>query len=169
MSKVDAQGRTVLEGDGTWPWLQPIVDDLDLIVRGVIATTFGGTDDPDDDGDTSSGFSTREHPEVPVCSLPQNNRGNATRGCPIPRLPWGITHAGTIIPAGTLVEVQSHQTAKAIRVPLADNGPSHYYKGKEIKHGIDLTKPTFTALGLDPDAGTAIVDYRIIGGAKYVK
>lgn len=153
---VGATGR-VLTGDGSYPWTAQIDGD-DIVVKGARATCFGGGNDPQDDGNTASGISTKAHPDLQACSLPMNYTGPdaATRraliGSPIPMLPWK-----------TIVRVTS-QDGKTLDVPVIDLGP-----GKTTGNALDLTiaaaryfNPKATATNF-----SLVCDYRIIGGAKF--
>lgn len=150
---------TLLDGDGTWPW-QAVVDGNDIVILGARATCFGGFDDPQDNGETASGISTKT-PGILGCSLPMDARGkhglsqgehDALDGSPIPWLAWE-----------TMVEVTAFGVSH--RFPLLDAGPA-----KRTGNAIDLTKAA--ARLFDPKAtetnfamGCGV---RIIGGAKYV-
>lgn len=145
----------VLIGDGTWPWTARIDGD-DIVVDSARATCFGGSDDPQDNGETASGISTKANPDLAAVSLPMDF-GNAvpnTKGSPIPKVPWN-----------TPVQVTS------------DNGVIHTFgvidvgPAKKTGNALDLTIaaarefiPTATATNFELKCS-----YRIIGGAKYVK
>ena len=79
----------VLRGDGRYGFTARVEGD-DLVVRNVRATWFGGAHDPDDNGQTASGVSTRLHPDLLGCALPMNGF-RLTRGSPLPDLPWMTT------------------------------------------------------------------------------
>jgi hypothetical protein len=172
---------SVLLGDGTWKFQAEIEGD-DILVRGVTATWFGGSNDPNDSGQTASGFATRGHPSLLGCALPMDGRmfpkfsaaeHKALDGSPIPAMPFGINRDGSPNPNGAMVEVTAVNGRK-ITVPVIDLGP-----GKRAGDAIDLTQEAFVQLadldGKDIDRarelrkGVLRVDYRIIGGAKYVK
>lgn len=139
------------EDAGDWDFLNVTTDGNDLVVSDARATWFGGTDDPGDDGQTASGVNTREHPETRGCALPMDGFNHAsTDGSPIPRLPWF-----------TMVEVTNRETGASISVPLIDLGPSKFTRA-----GLDLTQPSFRALGGNLNSGSLQVDYRIVGGAS---
>ena len=147
----------ILKGDGSWPFVAYVIGD-DIWLIHVPATCFGGSDDPEDDGSTASGVSTKT-PGVLGCSLPMDARGKnfssaahkALDGCPIPWLPWK-----------TMVEVTCG--AITFQVPLIDDGPA-----KWTKNAIDLVQDA--ARKIDPAATSRNfgrnVNVRIIGGAKY--
>ena len=144
----------ILKGDGSFSFTAEIEGD-DIIVKNVPCTWFGGTDDPQDSGETASGFSTKDHPHAPGCSLPMDGFHHAaTDGSPIPRLPWK-----------TMVEVTNRANGQKTSVPLIDLGPN---KAAASHAAIDLTKPAFTSIGGSINAGVIKVDYRIPGGAKHV-
>ena len=149
-----------LTGDGTWFFDVKIEGD-DLVVENVRATCFGGVSDPQDDGRTASGISTRSS-RVLGCALPRNYTGpgrvarSALGGSPIP--------AG--IPFSIMVEVSpadSHLFAP-FEVPFIDVGPA-----KKTKNGIDLTIAAAKKIHTHASATDfeARVNYRIKGGAKY--
>lgn len=148
----------ILRGDGSWPW-SAHVDGDDILVIGVTATAFGGSRDPQDNGQTASGISTQEHPELRACALPMAYDGSnsalrkALGGSPIPKLPWR-----------TMVEVMAN--GKRLTIPVIDLGPA-----KKTGHALDLTvaaaryfKSTATATNFE-----MICSYRILGGAKFLK
>lgn len=142
-----------LIGDGTWPWLDVAVEGDDIVCRSTPATWFGGDSDPMDSGETASGILTRGHPALFGCALPMNvPHSAATKGSPIPRVPWK-----------TVVRVFCHETHKVVEVPVIDLGP-----GKRTRHGLDLTVAAFEALGVNQERGILRVDYRILGGARFV-
>ena len=121
------------------------------MVAGVRATWFGGAHDPDDNGQTASGLSTRLHPDLLGCALPMNGY-RLTRGSPLPDLPWMTTTVHVTHPA----------TGKSIAVPLIDLGPS---APPHAHAAIDLTCAAFRALGGSLAQGDLTVDFRIPGGA----
>lgn len=126
----------------------------DLMVDNIRGTCFGGSDDPQDNGQTASGISTKKNPDIRAVSLPMDF-GDAvpnTKGSPIPRLPWN-----------TMVQVE----AKGVRFtfPVIDIGPA-----KRVGNAIDFTiaaarqfNPSATARNFEIQCS-----YRIIGGAKYL-
>jgi hypothetical protein len=154
-----AHGLRELKGDDSWPF-RVFVDGLDLVLFGVRATCFGGVADPQDDGQTASGHSTKD-PEAFACSLPMDGRmfphmsrlvHAALDGSPIPRVPWE-----------TMVHVRAKNGTQFI-VPVWDLGPGH-----RTGNALDLTikaarkiNPQATATNFE-----AIVDVRILGAAKY--
>lgn len=155
---IDSSDLQILRGDGTWPF-SAHVDGDDLLVIGVRATCFGGSDDPEDSGETASGVSTKDNPTLKACALPMHYAGKspalikALGGSPIPKLPWG-----------TKVEVMSK--GRRLVVPVIDLGPA-----KRTGNAIDLT---IAAARFFNGAATARsfemeCSYRIIGGAKHLK
>ncbi len=154
---VPAQSSATLTGRGL---TLHIVGD-DLIIRNARVTAFGGTNDPQDSGDTASGISTKP-PGTLGCALPRNYTGSngptraALQGSPIPEgLPWR-----------TPVEFTELSTGKKSTVPFIDLGPNL----KTTTNFGDLT--VAAAKHFDP-AATATrfemrADIRIIGGAKYL-
>lgn len=143
----------ILVGDGTWPWLHVEETGEDILVVACAATFFGGDDDPQDDGTTASGIDTKGNPDLMGCALPMSSHIAATQGSPIPKIPWQ-----------TEVRVWCHETHKIITVPVIDLGPN-----KRTRHGLDLTEAAFEALGVSLSRGVCHVDYRILGGAQFVK
>lgn len=126
----------------------------DLCVDNCRATCFGGSDDPQDSGQTASGISTKENPNIQAVSLPMDfgDRVANTKGSPIPRLPWK-----------TMVEVTHEGVTRAFG--LIDIGPA-----KRTGNAIDLTiaaarlfNPKATARNFEMRCS-----YRIIGGAKFL-
>ncbi len=138
----------VLKGNGTWGFVV-LVDGNDLVVRGAKATWFGGADDPQDNGETASGISTKKRPDVMGCALPMNF--GPCKGSPLPRVPWG-----------TKVEVKHVTSGKMITVPVIDLGPA-----RGTGNALDLTPAAFKQFA-SLDAGKIAVDYRIPNGAKYL-
>ena len=113
---------------------------------------FGGANDPLDNGETASGVSTKDRPKILGCALPLNY--GPCHGSPIPKVPWF-----------TRVRVFSHNNNKTMTVPLIDLGPSR----PPVAHApIDLTQTAYIALAGSKN-NDLTVDFRIIGGAKYLK
>ena len=141
----------VLKGSA-YPWTATI-DGNDIVVSDVHATWFGGSDDPEDDGQTASGVSTALAPNYLGCALPLNY--GPCSGSPIPRgIPWM-----------TQVKVTNLDNEKQITVALIDLGPS---PPPRATAAIDLTQAAFVDLGGDLKDGTMSISYRVIGGAQYV-
>jgi hypothetical protein len=129
-----------------------VINGPDLVVRGVIATWFGGAHDPQDNGETASGVNTKKSPDVVGCALPMHGFGlAATEGSPLPRIPWF-----------TKVRVQTAH-GKRIELPLIDLGPARF-----TNHGIDLTPVAFQKLGGDLKQGLLSVDYVVLGGTAFI-
>jgi hypothetical protein len=138
----------ILEGDGTWPWLQATIDGDDIVVRGIIASNF-------DDSSTASGIPANI-PNFLGCAVPMNIPDSATAGSPIPRMP--------IASRQIFVRAFCNATNKQVMCRLIVDGPN-----KMLMRGLDLTPAAFVALGFDPAAGLIHgVDYRILGGAEFV-
>lgn len=148
-------------GDGTWPWTARIDGD-DVLVENARMTCFGGSNDPQDSGETASGISTKRNPDLAACSLPMDGRmfaslskaeHGALDGSPIPRVPWR-----------TLVRVTVN--GKSVDLPVIDLGP-----GKRTGNALDLT--IAAARLFNPAASATNFEargsYRILGGAKFVK
>lgn len=156
-AKAPESGK-ILTGDGSYPWTAQIDGD-DIVVLGARATCFGGSNDPQDSGETASGISTKANPDIQACSLPMNYTGpngptrRALIGSPIPMLPWK-----------TIVRVESG--GKTLEVPVIDLGPA-----KTTKNALDLTiaaakffNPSATATNFELRC-----DYTIIGAATFAK
>lgn len=154
----DAQWDTtgiILRGDGTWAFTAELDGD-DIVVRNVRATCFGGTNDPQDSGDTASGISTKP-PETLGVALPMFYNGShgptreALRGTPLPRVPWFTNVAVT-------------SGGKTHTFPVIDLGPARH-----TKNALDLS--VAAARKFKPDATATnfamTCSYRILGGAKY--
>lgn len=116
----------------------------DIIGYG-IATWFGGDDDPQDDGSTASGLSTKGNPTLQGCALPIPTC-DATKGSPLPILPY----------LKTMVMITA-DNGKCVTVPLIDVGPA-----LSTNHAIDVTQQTFKDLGGDLSGGILSVQYRIL-------
>lgn len=147
-----AQGE--LKGDGTWPLIHARIDGDDILISDAVVTAFGGTSDSMDSGETASGYSTKDHPDVLGCALPmRRDASSALRGSPIPKLPW-FTEVIFIDP------IERTQ----VRTKLIDEGPN-----KRVGHAGDLS--VAAARMFDPKATannfTKTLNIRILGGAKY--
>jgi len=150
----DHLGRSVLVGDGSYGF-KVVIDGGDLLVENVNATWFGGSDDPDDDGNTASGIrNDQDGPHTPLgCALPIPGSPK-TVGTPFPRLPWL-----------TRVRVYSLETGRTASVPLIDIGPA---KPPNANAALDLTQSAFAALGGNKKTGRIKVNYRVIGGVAFL-
>lgn len=135
------------------------IDGDDLCVDNARATCFGGSDDPQDNGDTASGISTKKNPGIQAVSLPMDfgDKVPNTKGSPIPKLPWNTE---------VRVECISGPATGVQRVlPVIDIGPA-----KRTGNAIDLTiaaarlfNPHATARNFEMRCS-----YRILGGAKFL-
>jgi len=154
----DTSGLTVLRGDGSWPW-NAYIDGDDIIVVNARATCFGGGNDPQDNGETASGLSTKMNPSFVGCALPMIYTGTgkaflaALGGSPIPRIPWR-----------SQVIITETATAKSIITKVIDLGP-----GKRTGNAIDLT--VAAAKLFNPHATSSSFElachYRILDAARY--
>lgn len=151
----------IQQGDGTWPW-KARIDGDDVVVDDCRMTCFGGSNDPQDSGETASGVSTKSRPGLAACSLPMDGRyfpglsraeHQALDGSPIPRVPWN-----------TIVKVTSNGIT--LNLPVIDLGP-----GKRTGNALDLTiaaarliKATATATDFEAKGS-----YRVVGAAKYIR
>lgn len=126
-----------------WPAVQRIPGFL--VTKG-IATFFGGSNDPMDDGTTASGVSTLD-PFVFGCALPLPFPDfPPTFGTPLPNIPWR-----------TMINVTA-LGGKSLDIPLIDRGPNQLLKEKRP---IDLTRQAFIDLGGDPEVGRLLVEIHI--------
>lgn len=143
------------------------VDGEDLVVRNVWATCFGGSADPQDEGETACGYLTRGHPDLLGCALPLDGYGvSSLKGSPLPKMPFGLRRDGTPRPGGAFVTVSMPQTGTVIEsLPVIDLGP----KGG-TGNFIDLS--IAAARRFDHRASARNfkmrVDVRILGGAAYL-
>lgn len=150
--------RKTFAGDGTWPFYvkREGADAVLVAIQGrqMIATWFGGDNDPNDAGDTASGIKTRGNPNIMGCALPMNYTVHC-KGSPIPKLPWNIP---------VTVSGRSHWTneAKELTVPLIDVGPN-----KRTGKTIDLTLAAFTKFAPLRQGNFIVAEIRIHGGARY--
>lgn len=121
----------------------------------VLATWFGGDDDPMDDGQTASGLVTKGNPTMVGCALPMPTCP-ATHGSPLPVMPYlkTMVHVQTLLPSGIVVSQI---------VPIIDLGPA-----LDTGHAIDLTQQTFKDLHGDLNVGILKVWFTIIGAAQYI-
>jgi len=135
-----------------YPWTPAVVNG-DILVTGRHATWFGGANDPQDDGETASGISTKANPRLLGCALPMDfgpkAKHNPCAGSPLPRLPWFAR-----------VVVTNVANGRSLTVQLIDLGPS---AAPVAEAAIDLTQAAFVALGGDLEVGKITVDFRIPG------
>jgi D-alanyl-D-alanine carboxypeptidase len=147
---------TVLTGEGNFQNTYPSgveVSGGDLVVHNTKATWFGGPNDPSDNGNTASGITTRDKPELLGCALPLPvRRSKVTQGTPFPTLPFQ-----------TQVRVKNLKNQQEITVPIIDIGPA-----AATGNGIDLTEAAFNGLGAATAEGRINVDFIVIGGARFV-
>jgi hypothetical protein len=156
----------IIPGTGSFHWSIQ-VDGNDLLILNVWGTAFGGSNDPQDDGQTSSGVSTKLHPFIMGVALPMSGYGlKSLQGSPIPHMPFGVHSNGQDRPDGAHVVIQDVVTGKQSPVvPVIDLGPSGY-TGNAIDMSVALAK-TF-----DPHATAnnfkRKVNVRILNAARYV-
>lgn len=140
------------------PWFA-YIDGEDICVDNVYTTFYGGTaaQDPGDNGEQADGISTRTHPDFLGCAIPKDigPHFKATHGSPIPNFPYG-----------TRVEVTCPANKTSVIVEDSDLGPNI---AMYPKHGFDLTRAAFAALGGSFAQGFIFTCYRIKGAAKYVQ
>ena len=155
-----ARGTVAHDVGDASKWFLVEQDGDDLIFLGW-ATCFGGDADPQDNGETASGFNTKAHLDSAAVALPMDGRAFATSsrafhealdGSNVPRLPW-------------LTQVEVTAGDKTVVLPVIDLGPAKY-----TGNVLDLT-PAAARL-FDPGASavnfSATVNARIIGGARFV-
>ena len=157
--------RRELTGDGTWPF-SAWIDGDDIIVFGdsITATCFGGAYDPQDNGETASGVSTKP-PGTIGCALPVVSSCRSTKGSPLAfktRIPWN-----------TLVDVTINGFT-VHGIPLIDNGPARSASKNGKVKAIDLTPAVASNFchymppsKLASNFEEVGVSFRIIGAAKY--
>lgn len=157
---VEANGSRILTGAPGWKF-SAMIEGADIVLRDVTATWFGGVDDPLDNGETSSGISTRAL-GVMGCALPLVADHPSTHGSPIafpgarklaPGIPW-------------FTECEISYEGKTVRLEVIDNGPA-----RSAGDACDLTQAAFKAVapGVSLKVGVLHgVTVRIIGAAKYV-
>lgn len=149
----------------TWTYT---VDGEDLVVRGIIATCFGGAHDAGDDGKTESGIlNDGSDPDLHGVALPIRSVEHATRNSPLafkgPHIPWNT---------GVWVWREADGEATAILCSLIDNGPNTL---KYPTHALDLTEavashfdPTIPRVRIANEFEMSGMSFRVIGGAKYI-
>jgi uncharacterized membrane protein YfbV (UPF0208 family) len=151
-------------GDKTWPFALEF--NGELLATDVVATWFGGANDPEDSGQTASGYPTKGHPELLGCSLPMDfgDKVPSTKGSPVPRMPFGLMGNGDINTGGAFVEVWPvDHRENAIFVPVIDIGPAKSAtRNPHSPKAIDLTVAAFTKLGGKLSDGNMRVSYRIV-------
>ncbi|MDR3406399.1 MAG: hypothetical protein P4L99_28195 [Chthoniobacter sp.] len=116
---------------GNTPWVA-IIDGQDIVVRGVLATCFGGGHDQGDNGETESGIpNDGRNPHLLGVALPIRSIEAATAGSP-------LAFPGLHIPWESEVRVWRDADGEdtAIVTQLIDNGPNDR---KYPTHGLDMT------------------------------
>lgn len=137
------------------------IDGDDLVVRNVRGTCFGGTDDPQDSGDTASGVSTKD-PSVIGVALPRKYTGHSAAV----RKALGDGLIPETVPFLLPVEVTDLATRKTFSGPFIDIGPATH-TGNYLDLTVALARkfnPHATARSFEIRC-----DYRVIGGAKFVQ
>jgi hypothetical protein len=122
----------------------------DLIIKNCLASWFGGANDPDDDGETSSGINTKANPDILGCALPFPTCA-ATFGSPLPVMPYLTTFVEVMGPLANLY------------LPVIDDGPA-----LDEDRLPDLTPRAFELCCGDLRKGLVPVTIRIIGAAHYL-
>jgi hypothetical protein len=166
-----------------WPFTVE-VDGEDLVVRDIVITCFGGANDPQDSGETASGYSTRRHPRALACSLPMdglqyhglNAREHAALDhSPIPRLPWGMTlKDGVWVSNGEACEVwvTIGDATKHLTEGVIDLGPGRQASKPGEPHALDLTESAARLFqpGIQNPSRTfeARGSFRIVNGAQFI-
>ena len=136
------------------------IDGDDLVVRNVRCTCFGGTNDPQDSGETASGVSTKD-PSILGVALPRRYTGRSR--ALIKALGSGIIPP--TVPFLLPVEITELSTGKKFTAPFIDIGPATH-----TGNGLDVT--VAVARKFNPRASATNFemrcDYRVIGGARFV-
>ena len=112
---------SLLSPNRSIPW-RVRVDGPDLMVSNARVTCFGGSKDPQDNGETASGLSTKLFPWLPAMSLPMDALKlrcskavhQALDGSPIPLMSWGTLG---------VIETVAGQPVERFTLPLIDRGP----------------------------------------------
>jgi len=144
-------------------WFPVVRQGDDLVVPRTVATWFGGDHDPEDNGETASGVSTKGNPTLLGCALPLAGYGlKSLRGTPLPMMAFGLHHDGSPNPEGAWAEVTCGLLT--LNLPVIDLGPS-----LRTRHGIDLTVAAFKHFAGDLSQGVITVSYRLKRGALYLK
>ncbi len=147
------------------PW-KVYVEGDDLVMNKVWATAFGVAD-PEDSGETASGFSFNKHPGYKGVALPMRGFGvRSLAKSPIPRMKFGVYPSGSVRPGGAMVIIEDRLTGRPSPVvPVLDLGPS-LYTGNALDMSVSLAKL------FDPRASATNfkrrVNVRMIGAAKYL-
>lgn len=169
------RGQRVMRTAAAAPWaFTALVDGKDLVVPHGIATCFGGEADPEDDGNTASGFNTKAHPKAAAVALPM--RGEmfkglspaehaALDGSPIPRVEWLTIVEVALLP--TDLVNQSWDVIESAGLiweafPVIDLGP-----GRRTGNALDLTPGAARVFNAQASATNFMMRccYRIKGGA----
>jgi hypothetical protein len=153
-----------------WPFTAR-VDGDDLCVDNIVITCFGGACDPQDDGSTASGISTKKNPKIAAVSVAMDGRRfpgisqavhAALDGSPIPKMPFG-----------TKVVVTIGGISSTPTFGIIDLGPGKQASGPGDPHGLDLTPGAAMVFDTRPAEilardFEARGSFRILGGAKYL-
>lgn len=145
-----------LVGDGTWGWSAEIDGD-DIVINNATATWFGGANDPLDNGQTSSGVSTKKNPKILGVALPVVSWHPSTKGSP---LAFTRPKPKVAIPWRTKVSVT--YDGDTYEAELLDNGPA-----KSAGDQCDLTQELFRKFAKLSVGVLKGVTARIHGAAKY--
>lgn len=167
--------KTILKGDGSWPF-DAYIDGDDICVDNIVITAFGGygnghISDTQDNGDTASGTSTKFH-IVEGVSLAMDGRQykglskaehRALDGSPIPKLPWH-----------SRVSVTIEGETYLFKDGIVDLGPGKQASKPGEPHALDLTVPAAARvsphLPLNKIANSFSKrgSFRILGAAKFL-
>lgn len=162
----DAFLKTILAGSPTWTWFAEI-DGNDIVVKNAWATCFGGSSDPQDSGETASGYPTNGHDDIIACALPLDGYGVAElKGSPLPKMPFGLFKNGTQNPDGAFV-IAEFDGVKTPSMPVLDLGPA-----KKTGNSIDLSIAAAQTIHPHADAQNfkvRLTKYTILGGKKWIK
>lgn len=167
--------KTILKGDGSWPF-DAYTDGEDICVDNVVITAFGGygnghISDPQDNGDTASGVSTKDK-VIEGVSLAMDGRAfkhlsskehKALDGSPIPRMPFH-----------TKVQVTIGGETFLFKDGVVDLGPGKQASKPGEPHALDLTVPAAARVSPHIPLNKLATmfskrgSFRILGGVKFL-
>lgn len=187
----DAWKAQFLLGDGTWGFV-PRIDQGDILIEDVICTCFGGSDDPQDNGDTASGLNTKSNPGFQGASVPMDiskskhvSLGASHRivrkalklATGFGKTSFGVSESvhraldGCPIPVlDWFTPIQIESNGRVLVTQIIDLGPGKQATTNPSEpHAVDLT--VAAARFFDSHASATNFEMRcnvrIIGGAKY--
>lgn len=150
-----------------WPFAVRRIYD-DLFIDNIEITCFGGAHDPQDDGQTASGVSTKD-PDCDGVSLPMRvDSVLELLHSPVPLCPWH-----------TQVEIIINGQSYTPRLGVIDIGPgrqaTHDSEEEEEAHACDITPFVASQFAPHIPQDKLASEFamrgcvRIIGGAKYLE